>query len=340
MIRHLIMTLILASSAGAVAAANAVNIQPLVQVNLAGAEFGAVPGRNGFDYMFPTIESLDKWKASGVKVLRVPVLWERLQPALNGKLDSVYAPLIDELLERARDRGMAVIIDIHNYGQYNKQTIGTAAVPLSSYKNLLERIAERWHANPGLQGYDLMNEPHDSANAGWPAAAQVGIDGVRIYDKVKPIYIEGRSWSNALNWPSLNGPLLLLRDPANNLIFSAHLYLDPDTSGFYKDPPAKDFDLNIGVNRAKPFVEWLVRNKRNGQIGEFGVPNSDARWSQAMDRLLSYLKPHCVPLAYWAAGPLWGDYPLSIEPRDGVKIPQWTVLARYVAEENKCVGTL
>jgi len=336
MTRKLMMALLLACSASGVTVVNAADKQPLIQVNLAGAEFGTVPGRNGFDYMFPTIESLDKWKANGIKVIRVPILWERLQPALNGKLDAIYAPAIDETLARAQARGMSVIIDIHNYGQYKKQTIGSAAVPLASYKNLLERMAERWHSSPGLHGYDLMNEPHDGADAAWPAIAQAGIDGVRKYDKVRPIYVEGRAWSNALNWPAFNGPLLLLRDPSNNIIFSAHLYLDPDTSGFYKNPPAKDFDLNIGVNRAKPFVEWLVRNKRNGHIGEFGVPNSDPRWSQAMDRLLAYLKLHCVPLAYWAAGPLWGDYPLSIEPRTGVKVPQWTVLDRYVRDGNNC----
>ncbi|MDR3566241.1 MAG: cellulase family glycosylhydrolase, partial [Negativicutes bacterium] len=183
---------------------------------------------------------------------------------------------------------------------------------------------------------DLMNEPHDGADANWPEVAQVGIDGVRKYDQARPIYVEGRGWSSAANWPRLNASLLLLKDPANRLIFSAHLYLDTNGGGLYGQPPAADFDLDTGVLRARPFVEWLAQNNRQGQLGEMGIPGDDPRWLQAMDRLLAYLKLHCVPLAYWAAGPAWGDYPLSIEPQQGRDKPQWSVLVRYIYSKTVC----
>ena len=310
---------------------------PLVHMNVAGPGFNdkVLPGRNGFDYAFPASNYLDRWQTRGIRIIRLSVLWERLQPVADGKLDSEYANGINKFLNQAAARKMGVILDIHNYGRYYQKIIGSLDVPLTQYRSLMRRVAERWGTHDGLVGYDLMNEPYGAADAYWPSVAQAGIDGVRAFDKKKPIYVEGRSWSNALNWPTLNGDLLLLKDPANNLVFSAHMYADIDASGTYQTAIPANFDPDIAVNRVKPFVEWLVRNNRRGQLGEFGVPN-DPRYLDAMDRLLTYMNSKCVPLAYWAAGPLWGDYALSIEPDGNKDKPQWTVAARHLQAGNSC----
>lgn len=310
----------------------------LIHMNVAGPGFNpdALPGRANFDYAFPEFDYLDRWQTRGVRVIRFSILWERLQPTLNGPFDIEYAAAIDAFLKQAADRDMGVILDIHNYGRYRQQVIGTAAVPLSSYKKLLQQVAERWYASPGLLGYDIMNEPFGDADERWPEAAQAAIDGVRSFDPVRPIYVEGRSWSSAVHWSELNDDLLLLKDPANNLVFSAHLYLDDGSKGLYPTGPGEHFDLNTGVERAKPFVDWLARNNRRGQFGEFGVPANDPQWLQATDRLLAYLATQCVPLAYWTSGPLLGEYALSIEPQKGVDRPQWATVARYVHSANTC----
>jgi endoglucanase len=316
--------------------AQAATPTPMVQVNLSGAEFGGdkLPGKANYDYVFPSATALSTWKSKGVTVIRVPVLWERLQPKLSSPLDATHAKEIDQVLKLAAARGMSVILDVHNYGKYHGNIIGSSSVPYTAYGNLMWRMADRWKGNAGLNGYDIMNEPNGDFDANWQTAAQTAITQIRRYDTVKPIYVEGKSWSGARQWPDVNGSLLLLRDPSNNLIFSAHLYIDSDASGTYPIAPAADFDLDIGVKRATPFVEWLTRNNRRGHIGEFGIPGDDPRWGQAMDRLLAYLKTHCVPLTYWAAGPWWGTYKLSIEPQVGVVSPQWTVLSKYVQTQN------
>src|SRR5690606_19249687 len=72
---------------------------------------------------------------------------------------------------------------------------------------------------------------------------------------------------------------------------------------------------------------------RQGHIGEFGIPAGDSRLLEAMDNLLAYLQKHCIPMTYWAAGPSWGNYKLSVEPtRDGQERPQWAVLEKYVGK--------
>lgn len=321
------------------AKAQAQVVSPLIQVNVPGAVFsGQVwPGTVGTDFFFPDATYLDEWRTRHIKIVRFPVLWERLQPTLNSSLDPTYAGLIDTFLNQASARGITVILDIHNYGLYRGQPFGSAAVPLSAYTNLMSRVADRWRQNPGLHGYDIMNEPHDGSDAIWPKAAQAAINGVRSADHVKPIYVEGHTWASSLNWAKLNSDLLTLKDPDNNLVFSAHLYIDPDASGAYTSGPAANFDTQIGVTRAQPFVNWLVQNHKQGQIGEFGIPDNDPRWITAMTQLAKYLKVHCVPLAYWAVGKQWGDYPLSIEPVKGVDRPQWTALAPF-ANSGGCVG--
>ena len=53
----------------------------LLGVNLAGAEFGwNVPGVFGTDYTYPTHTEIDYYAAKGMSVVRLPFLWERVQP--------------------------------------------------------------------------------------------------------------------------------------------------------------------------------------------------------------------------------------------------------------------
>ncbi len=309
----------------------------LVGINVAGAEFtsSALPGKHGTHYFFPPADYFKKWYDRGIRTVRFPIKWERLQPTLNGELDPEYAGLIDKMLTQAASYDISIILDVHNYARYRGNVIGSTQVPHSAFRNLLERIASRYKGRSALYAYDIMNEPYGAAEAHWPAAAQAGIDGVRKHDRTRPIYIEGSSWSSAARWPRYGDALLNLYDPVDNLVFSAHLYIDPDASGSYKEGPAADFDLMTGVKRAEPFVNWLKKNRKRGHIGEFGIPGDDKRWLQAMDNLLAYLQDNCIPITYWAAGPSWGTYKLSIEPaKDGTDKPQWATMAKYVGKGN------
>lgn len=306
----------------------------LIGLNVAGAEFtsSALPGKEGTHYFFPPDAYFDRWAEKGITSVRFPIKWERLQPKLKGKFDEVYAGHIDDMLDQAEHNYIDILLDVHNYARYRGDVIGTKKVPLEAFEDLLSRIAERWGNHPALYAYDIMNEPY-GADDKWPAAAQAGIDGVRKHDTLKPIFIEGTSWSSAARWPKYADALLELNDPANNLVFSAHVYLDPDASGSYKEKYDK-FDPMVGVNRVKPFVNWLKENYKRGHIGEFGVPN-DPKYLKAMDNMLGYLQENCIPVSYWAAGPSWGNYKLSVEPgKDGKQKAQWDVLKKYVDTGN------
>ena len=223
-----------------------------------------------------------------------------------------------------------MILDLHNYARYRGQLIGSPQVSYASYADVWKRLALTFQKHPALYGYDVMNEPHDTQGL-WPRAAQTAVDSIRTVDMKTPIFIAGDSWSSAQRWPQVNGDLLI-KDPADNLIYEAHIYFDEDSSGNYASG-MKGVHPMIGVERTRPFIEWLKKHNLRGFIGEYGIP-AHPQWLEAMDNLLSYLGEQCVPSAYWAAGPGWGDYPLAIEPKNGAEKPQTALLEKHLNKHD------
>ena len=328
--------------------ANAQNARPFATarfgVNLAGGEFGGdkLPGIYGQQYTYPDAKSLDAYAASPSQrsLIRLPLKWERLQRALRAPLDDGEVARLRAVLQAAAERKMDVILDVHNFGRYHfageaeSQIIGAGRVSYADFGDFWGRVARSFQDEPALYGYGLMNEPHDMGDAQrWPLAAQAAIDAIRAVDGATPIVVAGDNWSGARDWAKSSNAQLneKLRDPASNLVYEAHCYFDKDGSGRYQASYADESGSpNVGVERVRPFVEWCRENGVRGFIGEFGVPATDARWLVTMDRFAKYLSENNVPSTYWAGGPWWGDYPLSIEPSDaGVDRPQMLVLRQY-----------
>ena len=65
-------------------------------------------------------------------------------------------------------------------------------------------------------------------------------------------------------------------------------------------------------------------------MGEVGVGNDDPGWDAELANGLYQMRADgLLGAAYWAGGPWWGSYPLSIEPVNGVDAPQMPVLAAF-----------
>ncbi|MGK9063876.1 glycoside hydrolase family 5 protein [Stutzerimonas chloritidismutans] len=312
----------------------------LVGVSLSGAAFGssALPGKHGTNYIYPAESYYKKYAEQGLKLVRLPFLWERIQPTLDTELDAAQLALLTQSLDFAQKHGVKVVLDMHNYYRYYKQAIGSANVPVQSFANTWKRIAQKVGKHPALSGYGLMNEPN--TNGLWPATALAAAKAIRQVDKVNWIYVAGDRYSSAWHWPQSNTQLISdpwMRDANNKLIFEAHMYLDRDTSGMYADK-TETFAPDLGIKRAKPFVDWLRANKLRGYIGEIGVPNYAPDAILAMDNLLGYLRENCVPMTYWAAGPWWGSYILSLDVTGGAPQPQLPVLVKHAKAPNSCAA--
>jgi endoglucanase len=231
-------------------------------INLSGAEFNSQhsPGIYGKDYIYPSPDELDYYAGKGFAVVRLPYRWERLQHSLFGDLDSSELGRINNFLAAARARNMRVILSPHNYGRYpidGKATlIGTPAVPIEAFADFSYRVATAFAGNDAIYGLSLMNEPHDS-NGMWKKTAQAGLDAIRRTDRERLVLAPGDQWSGASKWHLYNDDFVL-DDPAARIIYEAHQYFDLDHTGTYK----VGYTLGLaspdrGVERVRPFVEWL-----------------------------------------------------------------------------------
>lgn len=331
---------VVSAPAESTAPADTTNGQPrLVGVNLSGAGFGpsVVPGVHGTNYTYPAESYYKKYADLGMKLVRLPFLWERIQPKLNTPLNATELARLKQSLDFAHKHGVKVILDLHNYYRYFGKLIGSSEVPISSFAGVWKQIVQEVVSHPAVEGYGLMNEPY-STNGLWPQAALAAAKAIRTLDSQRWIYVAGDRWSSAYHWPHYNTQLIndpWMRDRKNNLVFEAHMYVDKDFSGNYFDK-AEVFDPMIGVNRVKPFVEWLKSNNLRGYIGEHGVPDFSPSAIVATDNLLAYLRQNCIPSTYWAAGPWWGEYALSLDVTSGKARPQLPVLQKHAKTANSC----
>jgi len=302
-------------------------------INLSGAELNPdrIPGVLGRDYLYPPVHELDYYASKGFDVVRLPFLWERLQPELFGKLDDAELGRIKSFVAAARLRHMRVIISPHDFGRFRlagKETlIGTPGVPIKAFADFWSKLAAEFAGDNAVYAFSLMNEPHDSDGL-WKKTAQAGLDAIRSADPKRLVLVPGDQWSDASRWRQYNDNLIL-DDPGDRIMYEAHQYFDFDHTGTYK----LGYTLNgaspdRGVDWVRPFSEWLKQHNLRGIITEFGVPNDDPRWLELVQKLLAYLAQQNIPWAYWAGGPWWGNYPLSAEPKNGVDSPIMAVLTK------------
>lgn len=286
----------------------------IIGVNLAGAEFAPtrLPGTYGRDYQFPKAIHLRYYRTAGFNAIRLPILWERLQPELRGPLDRDYLQGILNTLDMARDTQMRVVVDLHNYARYRGGLIGSTEVGIGSFQDLWRRLALALHGHPALEAYGLMNEPYNTAGH-WETWAQAGVDAVRAVDRDTRLYIAGDSFSNAHRWPSTH-PRPFVNDPAGRESYEAHLYFDRDYSGRYLETAPPPDQEGAVRRKTTPFEAWIRRFGRRGVIGEWGVPTGNLDWAPTVHEFLKFAGQACMDTYMWAGGTWSPGYRLSLEP--------------------------
>ena len=90
---------------------------------------------------------------------------------------------------------------------------------------------------------------------------------------------------------------------------------------------------NIGSQRLAAFTAWCRLHHRRAFVGEFAAGDSPVGHA-AVDDTLSGMEAApdvCLGCARWAAGPWWGDYMFTLEPKpDGTDRPQMAWLAPHL----------
>lgn len=88
-------------------------------VSLSGLEFSptVIPGTLNTNYFAPASGDFSYFKSKGFTLVRLPILWERIQPTLGGALDATYKGYIDTAISNVKSNGMRVVLDVHNFGR-------------------------------------------------------------------------------------------------------------------------------------------------------------------------------------------------------------------------------
>lgn len=327
--------LLLALAAGG-ARAECLDGRPLRGVNFAGAEFNArtLPGIRDRNYTFPRRTDIEYFAQRGITAVRLPVLWGRLQPALFEPLDPTYLAAIAETVEVTTKLGLCLILDLHNYGGYGGQPLGSETAPVEALLDVWKRLAHRFPDERHV-ALGLMNEPHRLPIALWVDIAHRTLTGLREGGAPNLILVAGGRWSGAHEWfktfagVSNAEALARFRDPLGRLAIEVHQYADTNYSGTGTlCHPPDHFDPMF-----RALAEWAQLHGHRLFLGEFGTAAS-ADCLASLDRLLHHASGAAwAGWTYWAAGAWWGTYPLNIAPRpDGSDAPQMAILTRYLGQ--------
>jgi len=304
-------------------------------VNLAGAEFGNVPGRFSFDYAYPPSSTIDYFAGLGFNLIRVPFRWERMQPKLGAPLADEEQARLSAVVAHAASRGMSVILDPHNYARRRIEDdswkadhfIGTDAVPVAAFADFWGRLAEVYKANPRAI-FGLMNEPAGITVEAWLPAANAAVASIRKTDALNLILVPGIAYTGAHSWMSSgNVRMREIVDPANRFAFEVHQYLDQDSSG----TKPNTVSATIGSERIRAFQDWARENSFTAVLGEFAAASDEVSLAALQDLCRTMEANADVWLGWtaWAGGTWWPqDYMFNLGPsKDGSIRKQTQILA-------------
>jgi endoglucanase len=299
-------------------------------VNLAGGEWNpqTLPGVVGTDYEYPTTAEVDALYAQGFRFFRIGFLWERLQPTLGSKsLDATELGRLATLVSYATAKGAYVDLDPQDFARYDGAVIGdgdgTAHPTAADFGDFWSLLATKFSADPKVI-FGLMNEPNTMATELWLADANTAIASIRATGATNLVFVPGNGWTGAASWTSAddygtaNSDVMLgVKDPLENYMFEMHQYFDSDSSG-----TSAVCSGPSGPSRLAAATAWLEANHKKGFLAELAV-STDSSCAGWLDPTLSYLEQHQDAWAgwsWWAAGPLWGSYMFSIEPKVGAAL--------------------
>lgn len=324
-------------------------------VNLCGAEFGvdawgvgALPGTFGSSYTYPHptyasgYTSADYFVGKGVTTFRLPFRWERLEPRRGQAFDATELTRLKTTVRALLDKGAAVLLDPQNFARYGTSVIGSSEVPNEHFADFWGRLAIEFKANTNVL-FGLINEPHDLPTEQWVRAANAAIAAIRAQGATNLILVPGNGWTGAHAWTSSyygtpNATALLsIVDPKNNYAFEVHQYLDTDSGG--ESPSC--VSATIGSERMAAFTRWLRANGKRGFLGEFGG-GANTTCLAAIDDMLKHVEANAdvyLGWTYWAGGPWWGTYALSLEPRSGTDAAQMKALLPHLSWSRSTTST-
>jgi endoglucanase len=291
-------------------------------VNLSGAEYGERDGVLGTNYTYPSPGTVQYFADKGMTAVRLPFKWERLQPVLGRPLAEPELQNLKDAVDLILDSGMAVILDPHNFGYYDKTRVSQPPATDLAFGDFWARLATEFANRNGVL-FGLMNEPHDIQAADWLKLANTAIRNIRAAGARNMILVPGTNWSGAWTWEidrlggGSNADVMLgVKDPLDFYAYEFHQYLDSDSSGTHATCEGAE-QARQGLANV---TDWLRKNGKRGFLGEFGAA-ANSKCLTGLRRVIDTMEKSgdvWLGWTYWAAGDWWpANEPFNIQPRKG-----------------------
>jgi len=231
-------------------------------VNISGPEMGApaAEATSSFsntnigslvnNYHYDAASTYQYLAGRGVRTVRLPFRWERVQRSLFGPLDTDEMARLAGAVHAARDAGLKVVLDLHNYGAYYlsdpatgrgvRRALGSAELPITAFTDVWTKLANYFAGDDAVHAFGLMNEPANMAARGkvsaarvWEQASQQAVNVIRATGDTRTIMVPGYDWSGLATW-ARNHPTGWINDSARNFQYEAHQYFDQRHTGIYR----------------------------------------------------------------------------------------------------------
>ena len=309
-------------------------------VNLSGLENGETvfPGTINVDFTQNSASYYQYIKRKGFNLVRLPFLWERIQPDLNGDLDTTYKGYIDNNISWAADEGLAILLDVHNYGRRNvagnEQVIGDGTLTQAHFVDLWTKISAAYKDNTTVLGYNLMNEPHNmpvastpttyKTTATWTLAAQAALNAIRANGDTHIITVNTDWWSSVPNYLDSfaygSNPDMWITDTLEDKLWlQLHCYFDSTYEGAYANADrfwsGSELDIRFLGDKLIAIGEWAQSKGVTIFLGEYAVPSGDNAYLTALSDVLKIMDQYSMHGCYFALGNFFNASLKSITPK-------------------------
>lgn len=325
-------------------------------VNLTGLENGETvfPGTLNVDYTKNSLSYYSYIARKGFNIVRLPILWERIQPTVGGDLDADYKGYIDENISWAEASGLKIVLDVHNYGRRDvsgtERIIGSAQLTQAHFVDLWTKLSTAYKDNTTVLVYDLMNEPHNmtvetspttyKTTATWTLATQSAIDAIRANGDTHIISVATDWWSSLPNFLAAfaygGNPDIWWNDPLNKIWLQIHTYLDSDYSGAYSGADrywsGSGLDIRWAGDLLETIGKWAESKGVTIFIGEYAIPSGDSAYTTALNDFMNVMDKYNVHGCYFAMGNNFNASLKSITPKLGFAVDreQMEIITKFL----------
>ena len=157
-------------------------------------------------------------KQAGFDHVRLPVRFSaRAAPAAPYAIDAAFMARVDWAIDQALANGLAVIVDLHHYGEF----MDAPDAHRARLVGLWRQIAEHERARPPTVAFELCNEPTDKVPAEkWNEIQTEALAAVRESNPTRTVVLESVFWASAQTLRDK------LRVPASDphVVGSFHMY--------------------------------------------------------------------------------------------------------------------